>query len=201
MNEQQDIDRRVVALEQELALPANFFEHLFKEDDWSFVIKLHALVEAATSRLIVSQLGRPELHDFVARLELSGTSIGKAPLATALGVFDSDERRFTRALSELRNSLVHRVENVRFSFPAYVESLDKNQKEKFYSAFGTSYHEGLEIDGRDVDFRAYVLENPKLSVWMSAMLFLALVHQSKELAELRQEYHRLLLEKSGAKKI
>ena len=36
-------------LESELNLPPQFLERLRLEDDWSFVIKTHALVEAAVS--------------------------------------------------------------------------------------------------------------------------------------------------------
>jgi hypothetical protein len=40
------------ALELDLGLPKGFCVKLIEEDDWSFVIKLHALLENAVSELI-----------------------------------------------------------------------------------------------------------------------------------------------------
>ena len=48
------------------------------ENDWSFVIKLHALVEAAVAHLLTEQLSRPELSDLFAHLDISNKTTGKA---------------------------------------------------------------------------------------------------------------------------
>ena len=61
--------------EKELNLPNGFFLNLLiKEDDWSFIIKLHALVEAAVSHLLASICG-DRLLDIFTRLELSSDTI------------------------------------------------------------------------------------------------------------------------------
>jgi hypothetical protein len=41
----------ILELESKVGVPENFFRSLAQADDWSFVIKLHALFEAEPSRL------------------------------------------------------------------------------------------------------------------------------------------------------
>ncbi len=47
------IKKRLSALEIDLHLPSGFVMRLLDEDDWSFVIKLHALFEAALTCALV----------------------------------------------------------------------------------------------------------------------------------------------------
>jgi hypothetical protein len=63
-------------LESELGIASAFFNSLLDEDDWSFVIKLHSLIEAAATHLLVVTLDKPELESIISRLELSGQTTG-----------------------------------------------------------------------------------------------------------------------------
>jgi hypothetical protein len=47
----------VQALEKEFGLYPGFLEGLFKEDDWSFVIKSHAILEAAVAHVLTVSVG------------------------------------------------------------------------------------------------------------------------------------------------
>ncbi len=58
-------------LEQNLNLPSGFLERLVEEDDWSFLIKSHAVVEAALTHLITSRAD-PSLRPLFLRLPLEG---------------------------------------------------------------------------------------------------------------------------------
>lgn len=53
----------VEELVKELGLPEGFYAELLGEDDWSFIIKLHALMEAAVTGLIVAALGHFQCWD------------------------------------------------------------------------------------------------------------------------------------------
>jgi hypothetical protein len=102
-------------LEHDCGLPNGFCLALLQESDWSFVIKLHALLETAVSQLLVHSLGRRELADTFASLEMSNTKTGKLAFVNALRLLPKAQIEFIRALSELRNQLVHRVKNVSFN--------------------------------------------------------------------------------------
>lgn len=45
----------------------------FQEDDWSFVIKSHALLEAAVTQMLAEYLGETKLKEYIERLPLSDT--------------------------------------------------------------------------------------------------------------------------------
>ena len=153
-------------LEKRLGLPTGFCEGLRNEDDWSFIIKLHALLEAALTTLLAAKVGQ-ELRSTFARLEMSRADTGKVAFAKALGLLVQEERRFIRELSELRNELVHSVERITFNLSDYVAKLDPSQLDSFARTFALF---GLwsEKDGPVPNFqvvRKYAREHPKSLMW------------------------------------
>ena len=65
------VDKCIKDLEKQLSIPEGFFNKLHDEDDWSFIIKLHALFEAALSFLITQKLGDDRLLNIFAAMEMS----------------------------------------------------------------------------------------------------------------------------------
>jgi hypothetical protein len=142
---QPHLDRLATSLssiEQEFGLKDGFFLELGRGDDWSFVIKMHALIEAMVSHLLTHAIGDTRISEFFERLELSNPRTGKIALAEMLELLESPERRFIRLISELRNRLVHNVRNVNFNLQAYYEGLDKNQRRNFLDGAGWWYSRG-----------------------------------------------------------
>jgi hypothetical protein len=140
------LDSFLTPLESELGLPKAFFRGLLDENDWSFVIKLHSLIEAAATRLLVIALGKPELEEIISRLELSGKTTGKLAFFESLDLLDSESRGFIQTLSEVRNKLVHNVSNVSITLEEYVESLDDSRRKGFNTVFKWKYKNISEID-------------------------------------------------------
>ena len=59
----------------------DFLENLYSEpDDWSLVVKLSALIEAAMTHLVTEAVGKPELRDAFASTDLAHTRAGKLVL-------------------------------------------------------------------------------------------------------------------------
>ena len=133
MNEQSDSAAELLG---ELGLPPRFFDDLNREDDWSLIIKLHALFEAVLAGLIARRLKEPALESVLAKLEFNDARAGKVAFAKALDLLNPKDETFLRGLSELRNKLIHDVRNVGFNLREYVAGLDKNQKAKFKREFG-----------------------------------------------------------------
>lgn len=175
------------ALEAELGLPEGFYERLRSDDDWSFVIKLHALFESATTFVLARCLRTPELEEAFAHIEMSNSRFGKIVFGKILGLFDEEDRRFLRQLSELRNNIVHRAANVSFTFKPYLAALDEKKRESFASAFGFGIKDPIELPDLHVPRRAFVLENPKLAMWLSGSAILAGLYQEKTISELEQQ--------------
>jgi hypothetical protein len=104
-----------------------FLGNLRDKDDWSFVIKGQALVEAAVTEAVLAKVGTSELKATIERLPLADEQIGKLAIAKDLGLMPAEQRRFTRRLAELRNRLAHRVEYVNFSLAGHVASLEATE--------------------------------------------------------------------------
>ncbi|HSG21963.1 MAG TPA: hypothetical protein VLA64_03300, partial [Azonexus sp.] len=118
------IDKGIIELEAKIGVRPGFFAALREEDDWSFVIKLHALFEAACTHLLLFHFKEPELSEVFSRLELSNKTTGKIAFLSKLGLIGKENRRLLSTLSELRNSLVHDVRNAEFSLIDMVTKLE-----------------------------------------------------------------------------
>jgi hypothetical protein len=170
-------------LEARFGLPPGFLKALYAEDDWSFVVKAHALVEAVVSDLLTSHVGRQSLKPIFERLELSETSTGKLAFVKALGLLRAEELGFVKRFSELRNRLVHNVRNVSFRFDSYVAGLDRNQRKAFQSAltYFTASHKEVP------DWRETALRRPKMALWFGTVNLLGRAFVSAAQAEAERE--------------
>ncbi len=154
----------------ELRQKSDFMLALIEDDDWSMIIKSHALVESLITELLVSKTEEPKLKSLIERLPLSDDQIGKIKIAKDYELLSTSERSFIKRLSELRNSLVHKFENIDFNLINYVNSLDKNQKKSWQKTF-TWYEHGRSVENSWVE---NTLSKPKISVWMSIYMFVSL---------------------------
>jgi DNA-binding MltR family transcriptional regulator len=168
----QSIFELVPLLETNLGLEQGFFESLDSDDehDWSFVIKAHALMEAAVSHLLTEASKRPELADIFSLLDMSNKATGKVAFVKALGLLDEKERRFVSAFSELRNRLVHDVRNVGFDLQKHVESLSAKEREIFRNNFNII---STEVTN---DVKNLFHLDPRQALWYSVMAFLGIVY-------------------------
>jgi hypothetical protein len=166
------LEELVPLLEERLGLERGFLDRLDAEDenDWSFVIKLHALVEAAVSHLITTEMGRPELRALFARLDISNKTTGKAAFVKAMGLLDEPARRFMSSLSELRNDLVHDVRNVNFDLAAHVAAMNSDKQAQFLKNFNL-----LSTDVDD-NVRNLFRHDPRQALWYAGMAFIGLVY-------------------------
>lgn len=196
------VEGSVRMMEAELGLPSGFLEGLKEEDDWSFIIKTHALLEAAVSHLLCSALGKDALAEVFSHLELSDKRRGKMAFAAVLDLLRKPDRRFISSLSELRNSLVHDVRNVGFSLSKHVTTMDAKGFSAFVKGFDSFSTGGpVAFEGEEVPPDEVFRRDPKTAIWWSAMLTVAIIYQVKEtqrlLAEtdhLRAEGNRLVVE-------
>lgn len=117
-------------LEDTLGVPEGFFDQLLSESDWSFVVKAHAFLEAFCAHLLTTRLD-VRLDDVFGSMQLGGGRSGKLAFIEALDLMDGPSVRFARRLSLLRNTLVHRVENVEFTFEEYIRNLSPIERHNF----------------------------------------------------------------------
>src|SRR5713101_5102872 len=105
-------------------VPSTFFRELYNADDWAFVIQCHAIVEGVASDLLTVSFGDERLRAIFERLGFGDARSGKLAFAAARELLTKEEVGFARALSQLRNRLIHNFrEHVGFSLAGYVGSL------------------------------------------------------------------------------
>lgn len=114
--------KTVCGLVDELREKGDFLHGLLKQDDWSFVITAHALLEAAITQMVIANVGSEQLASFIERLPLGG-QFGKIKLCEQLDLLPDAHRKFARWFSEFRNPLVHRLDKVTFTFAKHVKRL------------------------------------------------------------------------------
>lgn len=136
-----------------MGLPSGFFTNLVHENDWSFVIKLHALIEAALAFVISHKLS-DEVANVISELDMNGRK-GKVAFATAaLNLIDDGEGRFLRLLSALSNRCAHGIQQVvQFSLGAYVEGLNRDQRQEFLRACACSAPKATILSAQPLQVR------------------------------------------------
>jgi hypothetical protein len=144
-------DELLESLETELGLPRGFCFHLRHEDDWSFVVKLHALIESAASDFITRALGRKELADIFSRIEMSKPQTGKVAFIRALNLLPVGHTKFIEKLSQIRNQLAHKIGNAGFTFGQYLQHERQRLSEKQFAALGDRWAFGFVIAGQDYE--------------------------------------------------
>lgn len=151
-------------LENRIGIRPGFFNELIREDDWSFVIKLHAFVETCMAYAICARLGLPELEDVIARLDTSNNQSGKLAFARKLGVLNKPQRRYVSTLSQLRNDLVHDVRAVDFNLKSHMDGLSAEQRYQFCVALSLDEIFEPLSEPDEIRIVSYVNEVPKFGI-------------------------------------
>jgi hypothetical protein len=166
------ISKEVSDLENILGLPNGFYNSLLAEDDWSFVIKLSALFEAASGQALAAKLQHSEIESELSYLEQAK----KITLILKLNIITKEQSKFLIELASLRNTLVHNISNVTFNWKTFTSAFDKNKKKSFANVFGHGIHENFEVDGISLNRTDFTVENPKMAIWVTAQEILACLH-------------------------
>ncbi len=177
---------------KDVGAPNNFFMDLLREDDWSFVIKTHALIEAGVGQLITGALGKSGLENFVSRLPINSERSGKLALLKDLELLQSRYRRYISALSILRNYYVHSVGNVATTIEEYICGLDEGHRKRFIRDIMLGAPDPLKIGNRKVALRVFIEDNPKVHIWISALDLLGHIHLEKQTHRIHTSYADLV---------
>ncbi len=149
----------ILKFEKKIGVQAGFFEKLKNEDDWSFIIKLHALFETACTHLLLFHLNEPNLGTIISRLEISNKTTGKLALLKELGLLGKNYRGFIYGLSELRNFLVHDIRNSTFTIQELVMGFNGKELKQFALTFSPFEKTILEINKKDSRLKLNIPEN------------------------------------------
>lgn len=198
----------ITQLEKDVGVPEGFFATIIHEDDWSLVIKLHGLIEAGLTQILAAYFDDPRLESLFARMGLGG-QFGKLAFIRALELLPGYNISFIQKVADIRNSVVHRIDNVSFSIEAHLRSLDHATLLKFVEACG----DGVIPEGDDWSRPPYeerqveqLLKDPRKSFWWSSVYVLGNISKSKmfhkasrRIEEIERQAGRVILKKGDPK--
>lgn len=112
-----------------------------------------------------------------------------------LGIVYKNQATTLHTLLELRNKIAHRLENISFTFDEYVKAFKPEQKKSFIKNFGQSVTDIIELNNQKIEKRDFVLENPKIAVWLTIREIMASMYLSKEKKEITIKAFEQILKK------
>ena len=144
-----------------------FLTNLLEDDDWSFIIKSHSLIESLTTELIIARINQEILKPVIERMPLHGEIVSKINVAKSFDLIPNQQRKFVQKISEIRNNIVHKFENINFTLDEYVSGLDKNQKKNWRK---TLIWEKMD-NGIKQGIEKTIFETPKVALWLALSTF------------------------------
>lgn len=146
---------------ESLGVPATLVLTLLDEDDWSFLIKLHALIETALTGALVDHFGAPPALAEQFAISAVGGAGGKIKLAYEAELINKPMKDFLDRFAELRNQLVHSIDGIKFSLAGYVQSLSDEKRKQLVAA--------LAFDGDEQHRRELLGMGPHVAFMHAAM--------------------------------
>ena len=166
-------------LRDNLGISDAFLDSLSVDDDWTFVIKLHAMIEAGLNHLLLEHFNEPVLSPFISHLATGDRRTGKLAVALVLKLLPSNCCQFIRILSEIRNDVVHDVRNFGFDLLGHAARLDINQRRKWHEALTSGMFDTVEIDGRSIPAASVVDSNPRYCIFCATFAIMVRVLQHR----------------------
>ncbi|MCQ8896390.1 hypothetical protein NQT62_08090 [Limnobacter humi] len=164
---------RIESLETALKITPGFFWKLCDQgDDWSFLIKVHALLEMAIGHLIQQRIGIPELDSLIEKASLNGGTTSKIKIASALSLIDKDTTNFVDALSNLRNKAAHRIDSVALTMDDFIQAIDEKDVKNLFLR--------RSADQSKESIMETVKIAPRFTIWISALNMLTEVYEKKK---------------------
>ncbi|MGC2626768.1 MAG: hypothetical protein WA269_08015 [Candidatus Udaeobacter sp.] len=178
-----------------LGLAQSPLRSLESDDDWSFVIKMYAILEAALNHLLKVRLNDPKLIKIVTKLPTNDERRGKLALIKTYDLLREDCRLFVQLFSKIRNTAVHDAKSFGLDLTKYVTAIKDKEKREWKKAFSSWWVLGFpdpqhpaaaqhEAAGR-YHFET-ALDDPRLSIFRSCTHILAQAQVHEMNAERRR---------------
>jgi len=165
--------------ESSINLPEGFVYKLLDDDDWSFVIKLHSLLEAAISYSLSESIkilfkksfpdNKVNLQAIFANLETSNKVTGKIAFLKGLDIpADANYRGLIQHLSRMRNAMIHNINKVGMTIKEYYNSLEKDVKKDFLDKMTFTIDREIEYENKKLDREQLFELEPKIAIWINS---------------------------------
>lgn len=169
-------------MQDSLGVHESFLANLPNDDDWTFILKIHAMVEAGLNQMILNHFGEPRISRLITKLPIGNTGTGKLSFAKALDLIPLENREFVAVLSDIRNHCIHDIRNFRFDIKSYVQSLPAGKADEFMRAVTFRMTPFVEIPGFSaIPVEGVIKQNPRFGLFCAGMAFMGdvIIHEKK----------------------
>jgi hypothetical protein len=167
-------------LEESVGFSPKLLKSLSKDDDWTFTIKIHGIIEAGLNHMLLETLGYPELRKIISKMDTSG---GKLVFTRALNLLPERARMFVRGVSTIRNAAVHDITHFDISLIEYEKKLDSDQRRNWNAGLGIGVAPGTSV-----------VDDPRAAIAAGCMIVLGYAMKQELLAAMKQKLHITMLE-------
>ena len=153
-------------------------ESIGRETDWGFVIKAHALIEAALTDLFTARFKEPLLRDIISTLSTSSEHFSKLSVLKELKLILKERRAFIRAFSRVRNAFAHDVRKIDFTLKDYCDE-DAKRAAELRAAIAHSFPETLIVETTNPETKArqrtptprekFIMDDLRLALWLATV--------------------------------
>jgi len=176
-----DMSTSIEEFEKDLGLTPKFLDSLLHENDWAFIIKLSALLELVATNILVIKFKNENIEDLLAHLDYANKKSGKIAFLQKMDVITKEQFNVLCNFAELRNKMVHKIENTNFTFNAHISSFDKNQTKIFLGWVGLGISDYIPINEKQITKRDFILTYPKIAIWITIKEIIGCVYLDKKL--------------------
>jgi hypothetical protein len=104
---------------------------------WTFVVKMHAIVEAAINHLLIVRLNDPKLGDVITKLPTNDQRKGKMAFVKAYNLLSEDSCLFVGLFSKIRNAARFTMPKFQFGLNEVCLSTQDDEKPLWRRAFSS----------------------------------------------------------------
>jgi hypothetical protein len=178
-SDRSDVWRAVREIKTSIGLTPGFLEKISAEpSDWSFVVKVHALIDAALVHLIVEALGKPALSDIIGRLSFEGPT-GKVAIVKTLELLPVRSIAFLRRLNTIRNRFSHDVTNIELKLEDIIINEKPSEAEPVWRDLARGFRSDAGWEALNLPSVQFAKDDPRTIILIAAMETIGLIYKSK----------------------
>ncbi len=169
------MNNEIEDLEEYLGLKHGFFTSLQLDDDWSFIVKLNSLFEAAVSSMVTEELARKELKSIFSNMDMGTSRYGKLAFIKELNLLPVNYIKYIETLNRLRNKFAHDISKTNHDLKTYLKTASSNTRSECRKYLNRI--ESTDVSGAEMTGDEYFKKEPRTAIYLSGKLVLEFIRQ------------------------
>ena len=168
--------------ESDIGVTRGAVQSLPKEDDWSFIIKLAAILEKSLNHLICKDINDQYIEPLILELPLAR----KIQQAYIRKLIDHTTKSKFSFIVKARNEAAHTIS---FTFKDYFKDIDILNE--FIPKFQDVWNDPVNIGGKTISRKKFLKENPKLTLFLNLIEKISHTNVDIEIAKIKKNREQL----------